>query len=118
MLDGNEPGGAIYPAQQGESAPVIYFGTGDIDKTLAQVRELGGAAEDKQPIPGIGWFARCSDTEGNAFSLFQGDESAPSPGYLPSIRAGSKSSSSGCAFPRIAHATSSPHVRPRTLPWP
>ena len=41
MLDGNEPGGAIYPAQQGESGPVIYFGTGDIDKTLARVRELG-----------------------------------------------------------------------------
>ena len=80
MLDGNEPGGAIYPAQQGESGPVIYFGTGDIDKTLARVRELGGKAEDKQPIPGVGWFARCSDTEGNAFSLFQGDESVPAPG--------------------------------------
>ena len=80
MLQGNEPGGAIYPSQEGESGPVIYFGTGDIDKTLARVRELGGSAEDKQPIPAIGWFARCSDTEGNAFSLFQSDESVQPPG--------------------------------------
>src|SRR3982751_5018979 len=39
MLDGNEPGGAIYPAQHRESGPVIYFGTGDIDRTIARVRE-------------------------------------------------------------------------------
>jgi uncharacterized protein len=80
MLDGNEPGGAIYPSQEGEKGPVVYFGTGDIDKTLARVRELGGAAEDKQPIPTVGWFARCTDTEGNDFSLFQSDESVPAPG--------------------------------------
>jgi predicted enzyme related to lactoylglutathione lyase len=80
MLDGNEPGGAIYPSQSGEKGPVIYFGTGDIDRTIAQVRELGGSAEDKQPIPAIGWFARCVDTEGNPFSLFQPDDSVPAPG--------------------------------------
>ena len=27
------------------------------------------------PIPHVGWFARCTDTEGNEFSLFQSDES-------------------------------------------
>jgi predicted enzyme related to lactoylglutathione lyase len=75
MLDGNEPGGAIYPSQSGERGPVVYFGTDDIDKTIARVRELGGSAEDKQPIPSVGWFARCTDTEGNDFSLFQSDES-------------------------------------------
>ena len=80
MLDGNEPGGAIYPAQHGESGPVIYFGTGDIDRTIARVHELGGSAEDKQPIPTVGWFARCTDTEGNDFSLFQMDESVTVPG--------------------------------------
>lgn len=79
MLDGNEPGGAIYPSQ-GESGPVVYFGTGDIDGTISRIRELGGSAEDKQPIPTVGWFARCTDTEGNNFSLFQGDESVPAPG--------------------------------------
>ena len=80
MLSGNEPGGAVYPAQAGEQGPVGYFGTSDIDAAVAKARELGGSAEDKQPIPGIGWFARCVDTEGNPFSLFQSDESVPAPG--------------------------------------
>ena len=53
----------------------IYFGTDDIDASLAKVRELGGSADDKQPIPSIGWFARCKDTEGNPFSFFQSDAS-------------------------------------------
>jgi predicted enzyme related to lactoylglutathione lyase len=80
MLDGNEPGGAIFPSEESGSGPVVYFGTSDIDSSVARVRELGGSAEDKQPIPGVGWFARCRDTEGNDFSLFQSDESVPAPG--------------------------------------
>ena len=32
-------------------------------------------AEDKMPIPHVGWFTHCTDTEGNAFSLFHNDES-------------------------------------------
>jgi predicted enzyme related to lactoylglutathione lyase len=80
MLEGNEPGGAIYPdADAAGSGPVVYFGTSDITASVAKVRELGGSADEEQPIPGIGWFARCVDTEGNPFSLFQADDSAPSP---------------------------------------
>jgi len=41
-----------------------------------RVGELGGTADDKQPVPTHGWFAGCKDTEGNAFSLWQGDENA------------------------------------------
>ena len=80
MLSGNEPGGAIYPAESGGTGPIVYFGTSDIDTSIAKARDLGGSAEDKQPIPGIGWFARCEDTEGNSFSLFQSDESVAPPG--------------------------------------
>jgi uncharacterized protein len=54
----------------------VYFDTDDIDASVAKVRDLGGEADDKQPIPGVGWFSGCKDTEGNAFSLFQPDESA------------------------------------------
>jgi predicted enzyme related to lactoylglutathione lyase len=77
MTEGLEPVGAIYPRQSDERGPIVYFDTGDIDATMARVRELGGEADDKLPIPGIGWFARCRDTEGNAFSLYQADESVP-----------------------------------------
>jgi predicted enzyme related to lactoylglutathione lyase len=70
---GEDQGGAIYPADK--PGPIIYFDTDDIDGAVAKARELGGRAEDKQPIPGVGWFARCADSEGNEFSLFQRDES-------------------------------------------
>ena len=79
MFEGR-PGGAVYSGDNAGSGPIVYFGTDDIDATIAQVRELGGEAEDKQPIPGVGWFTRCQDTEGNSWSLFQSDESVPPPG--------------------------------------
>ena len=74
-----EPGGAVYPGENAGQGPIVYFETDDIDAELAKVRELGGQGEDKQPIPGVGWFASCKDPEGNAFSLFQSDESVPAP---------------------------------------
>jgi hypothetical protein len=74
-------GGAIYPSEEPGSGPIVYFGVDDIDTSLAKVRELGGEVlQEKQPIPGVGWFARCRDTEGNRFSLFESDESV-APGY-------------------------------------
>jgi predicted enzyme related to lactoylglutathione lyase len=73
-------GGAVYPQQEGDSGgTTIYFGSDDIDADLAKVRELGGEAGSKDPIPHVGWFARCKDTEGNSFSLFQSDESVTPP---------------------------------------
>jgi uncharacterized protein len=76
---GGDPGGAIYPSQEGERGPIVYFDTDDIEATVRRVRDLGGSADDAQPIPGIGWFSRCRDTEGNPISLFQADESVPVP---------------------------------------
>jgi uncharacterized protein len=78
MTEGLEPGGAIMEADPG--CPVVYFDSDDIDASIARIRELGGEADDKQPIPTVGWFARCKDSEGNSFSLFQSDESVPMPG--------------------------------------
>jgi predicted enzyme related to lactoylglutathione lyase len=77
---GGDPGGAIYPAQSGERGPIVYFDVDDIQASVKRVRKLGGEAEDAGPIPGVGWYARCRDTEGNPFSLFQADESAPAEG--------------------------------------
>ena len=73
-------GGAVFETDEGAGGPLtIYFDTDDIDATIAKIRELGGTAEDKQPIPGIGWFASAKAPEGNPFSLFQTDESAAPP---------------------------------------
>jgi predicted enzyme related to lactoylglutathione lyase len=72
---GEDQGGAIQASEE-QGHLRVYFDTDDIDATIGRVRELGGEAEDKTPVPGYGWFAACKDTEGNAFSLWQSDESA------------------------------------------
>jgi predicted enzyme related to lactoylglutathione lyase len=77
MFQEDGQGGGLYASD--EQGPILYFGSDDLDADLVKVAELGGEAGEKQPIPGIGWFARCKDTEGNAFSLFESDESVPVP---------------------------------------
>ena len=74
---GDDQGGAVYPkAELAGTGVVVYFDTDDIDASIAKVREGGGSADDKMPIPHVGWMTSCMDTEGNSFSLFQSDESA------------------------------------------
>jgi predicted enzyme related to lactoylglutathione lyase len=44
----------------------------DIDKAVAAVKANGGTIRsEKAEIPGVGWFARATDTEGNIFGLMQ-----------------------------------------------
>jgi uncharacterized protein len=80
MFQEEDQGGAVYKGDGSSQGPIVYYGSDDIDADLAKVRELGGKAENKEPIPGVGWYARCKDTEGNPFSLFQSDESVQMPG--------------------------------------
>jgi predicted enzyme related to lactoylglutathione lyase len=56
--------------------PSYYFDTPDIDASRAKVAELGGEAEAKQPVEGHGWFAKCKDSEGNEFHLWQSNAPA------------------------------------------
>ncbi len=80
---GEDQGGAVFAPEDGKTELKVYFDTDEIDASIAKVREGGGEAEEKQSIPSIGWFAGCKDTEGNSFSLFQNDESAPMPDGPP-----------------------------------
>jgi predicted enzyme related to lactoylglutathione lyase len=67
-------GGAVYASD--ERGITVYFGTSDIDASVALVRELGGSSDEPQPIPNVGRYAQCADTEGTAFGLFEaGSES-------------------------------------------
>ena len=70
-----DQGGAIYPAES-PGTMNVYFSTDDIEASIAKVRELGGTADEKQPVPTHGWFASCKDTEGIAFFLWQVDSNA------------------------------------------
>ncbi|MCC6830912.1 MAG: VOC family protein [Thermoleophilia bacterium] len=69
-------GAAISGLRPGERGPVVYLDVDDIGDGTARVRELGGVAGDRMPVPGMGWFAVCADPHGNAFGLWQDDPSA------------------------------------------
>ena len=72
-------GGAIMAAEGSERGPRVYFDIDDINAGVASVKELGGEANDAMPVPGMGWFATCTDSEGNDFGLWQNDPSASAP---------------------------------------
>jgi uncharacterized protein len=69
-------GGAI--GKRGASAPEklrSYVHVDSIDASLPRVTELGGTVvEPKAEVPGQGWYAVFTDTEGNELALW---ESAP-----------------------------------------
>jgi predicted enzyme related to lactoylglutathione lyase len=84
MWQEGDQGGAVFKMEGAPaSGTTVYLGSDDIDADLAKVREFGGEADEKQPIPSVGWFARCKDSEGNGFSLFQSDESVSMPEGMP-----------------------------------
>lgn len=76
MAQVSDTAGAALMQAEERGHPNFYFATDDIDASLAKVKELGGSAEDKMPVPTHGWFAPCKDSEGNAFHLWQSDPSA------------------------------------------
>lgn len=74
LTEGVQPPGGLNPMAD-KPGIVVYFDTEDIDASIQKVRDLGGKADEKLPIPGQGWFANATDTEGNPISLFQSDPS-------------------------------------------
>jgi predicted enzyme related to lactoylglutathione lyase len=47
----------------------------DIDKAIETVKANGGTIRnEKSEIPGVGWFAGATDTEGNIFGMLQPTE--------------------------------------------
>lgn len=48
-----------------------------VDATTKAVTAAGGKqVTPKMPIPGVGYFAYCEDTEGNLFGVMQADKAA------------------------------------------
>ncbi len=70
-------GGAIMGAESDKRGPRVYFDVDDINAATSRVAELGGKAGEALPVPSMGWFAVCGDTEGNEFGLWQNDPNAP-----------------------------------------
>ena len=72
-------GAAITNMEPGKRGTRTYFDVDDINAGAARVKELGGEANEPQPVPQMGWFVTCKDTHGNEFGLWQTDSSAPNP---------------------------------------
>ncbi len=63
--------------KDGVVAYVCTMGVDSVDQYTKKVTTQGGTVvQPKGPIPGVGWFAMCKDTEGNMFGLMQDDPSA------------------------------------------
>ncbi len=62
------------PHQQGITS---YFDVKSIEEYSAKVEQLGGKViSPKRPVPGMGYFAVCTDTENNGFGIWETDNTA------------------------------------------
>jgi predicted enzyme related to lactoylglutathione lyase len=53
------------------------IGVASVDDSVAAVQEAGGKnIMPKTPIPAVGYFAYCEDTEGNVFGVMEADPNA------------------------------------------
>ena len=70
-----EPGainGGLFLRPKEAPHPVVYVGVASVDQTLKKVQAAGGkVVTPKTPIPGMGAYARVTDSEGNVVGLFE-----------------------------------------------
>ena len=75
---GEGPGidGALMQRQPG-STVTLTMEVASIEDAISRVTASGGSVvQGKAPIPGVGWFANCQDSEGNQFGVFVNDPTA------------------------------------------
>ena len=69
--------GGISRRQDPAQSVVNTIGVASLDEFLEKITAAGGkVVAPKMPIPGVGYFALCQDTEGNMFGIMQEDENA------------------------------------------
>ena len=81
---GEGPGisGGLYQRPTEESGKFYLYDctvlVEDIDKVTEAVKASGGTiTQEKDQIPGVGWFVGAKDTEGNRFGLMQATDWKP-----------------------------------------
>jgi len=69
--------GALFQRSADNNEVTLTMSVDSIEDGIAKVTAAGGSVvQDKAPVPGMGYFAVCRDTEGNKVGLFVNDESA------------------------------------------
>lgn len=74
-----EPGinGGLTKRMPGQMGITNTITVPSVDEFTKKITDNGGQLiTQKMPIPGIGWFAQCTDTEGNIFGIIQMDKKA------------------------------------------
>ena len=69
--------GGMMKRQHSQQQITNYIDVPSIDEYANKVTKLGGKVTvPKMPVPGMGYFAVCLDTENNVFALWESDENA------------------------------------------
>ena len=70
-----EPGainGGLFQRPKEAPSPCIYVGVGSVEQALKKVQAAGGkVVTPRTAIPGMGAYARVTDSEGNVLGLFE-----------------------------------------------
>jgi predicted enzyme related to lactoylglutathione lyase len=75
--DASPDGGVMKRQNPGQQGITNYIAVSSVNESAAKVQQLGGkVCMPKSPIPQMGWFAICQDTEGNMFGLWESDKNA------------------------------------------
>jgi predicted enzyme related to lactoylglutathione lyase len=75
----NEPGinGGVTKRMNPQATSVNTVGVDNLDSFIKKVEAAGGKiVAPKMAIPGMGWLAYATDSEGNMFGMMQPDENA------------------------------------------
>jgi predicted enzyme related to lactoylglutathione lyase len=75
--DGQGVNGGLMRRMYPNQVPVNYINVESVDESVSRGEELGAKVlMGKTPVPGMGWFAQLTDTEGNLFAVWESDKSA------------------------------------------
>ena len=77
--EGNQPGinGGMARRMPGQIGMTNTIEVPSLEEYTSKITSKGGQILiPKMPIPGVGYFATCMDTEGNIFGMIQMDQSA------------------------------------------
>jgi predicted enzyme related to lactoylglutathione lyase len=87
----SEPGvnGGLMRRMYPNQPPVNYISVESVDDFVRKAERLGAKVlMGKSPVPGMGWFAQLTDTEGNLFAIWELDPAAGQPTGAQSQEAG------------------------------
>ena len=70
-------GGGMMKRQSPQQGITNYFDVKSVQEYSAKVEQLGGKVlTPRTPVPGMGYFAVCTDTENNGFGIYEADSTA------------------------------------------